>query len=142
MNNKEYTNQVAAGNFPKEMMVPLDLPFEDERGKIQNLVLSPITSTAIITSKAGTVRSNHYHNENWHYLYIVSGSMKYYERAIEAPNEAPYVEPIIVKAGEMVFTAPLRIHKTEFLEDTVMMSFGAGTKDHEHHEEDLVRVEF
>lgn len=140
MNNKEYTNQVAAGNFPNEIVVPLDPPFEDIRGKIQNLVLSPITSTAIITSKAGSVRSNHYHNENWHYLYIVSGSMEYYERDVDASGEN--VKPTIVKSGEMVFTAPHKVHKTVFLENTVMMSFGAGTKDHEHHEEDLVRVEF
>lgn len=140
MNNKEYTGQVAAGNFPNEIIVPLDPPFEDARGKIQNLVLSPITSTAIITSKAGSVRSNHYHNANWHYLYIVSGSMEYYERDVDASGEN--IKPIIVKAGEMVFTAPHKVHKTFFLENTIMMSFGAGTKDHEHHEEDLVRVEF
>jgi len=140
MNNKEYTSLVAVGNFPDEIIVPLDPPFEDARGKIQNLVLSPITSTAIITSKAGTVRSNHYHNANWHYLYIVSGSMEYYERDVDVSGEN--IKPIIVKAGEMVFTGPMKVHKTIFLEDTIMMSFGTGTKDHEHHEEDLVRVEF
>jgi quercetin dioxygenase-like cupin family protein len=140
MNNKEYTDRVAANNFPKEIIVPLDPPFEDVRGKIQNLVLSPITSIAIITSKAGTVRSNHYHNENWHYLYIVSGSMEYYERDVGASGGN--IPPVVVRAGEMVFTGPMKVHKTIFLEDTIMMSFGAGTKDHKHHEEDLVRVEF
>lgn len=140
MNNKEYTAQVNGGIFPDEIIVPLDPPFEDVRGKIQNLVLSPITSTAIITSKAGSVRSNHYHNANWHYLYIVSGSMEYYERDVDASGEN--IKPIIIRAGEMVFTAPHKVHKTVFLENTVMMSFGAGVKDHEHHEEDLVRVEF
>lgn len=140
MNNKEYTALVNGGIFPNEISVPLDPPFEDARGKIQNLILSPITSIATITSKAGSIRSNHYHHENWHYLYIVSGSMEYYERDLDASGED--IKPIIVKAGEMVFTSPLKVHKTVFLQDTVMMSFGAGTKDHEHHEEDLVRVEF
>lgn len=140
MNNKEYTAKVNNGDFPNEVIVPLDKGFEDIRGKIQNLLLTPITSVAIITSKAGSVRSNHYHLKNWHYLYIVSGSMEYYEREIAESSEN--IKPIIVKAGEMVFSGPMKVHKTVFLEDTVMMSFGAGTKDHEHHEEDLVRVEF
>lgn len=140
MNNQDYTAQVAEGNFPDEYIVPLDAPFKDARGVIQNLLLTPITSVAIITSKVGTVRSNHYHLKNWHYLYVVSGSMDYYERDINESGEN--MKPIVVKAGQMVFTGPMKVHKTVFLEDTVMMSFGAGTKDHEHHEEDLVRVEF
>jgi dTDP-4-dehydrorhamnose 3,5-epimerase-like enzyme len=139
MKNKEYTSLVNEGKFPSELRVPLDKPFEDARGKIQNLVLDPITSVAIITSKAGTVRSNHYHKTDWHYLYVISGSMKYYERDVDSDNQ---IEPIVVKAGEMVFTGPMKVHKTEFLEDTVMMSFAKNVRDHEHHEEDVVRVEF
>lgn len=140
MDNKKYAELVEAGDFPTEVKVPLDSPFEDARGVIQNLLLTPITSTAIITSKAGSVRSNHYHLKNWHYLYIVSGSMEYYERNIDESGKD--IKPLIVKAGEMVFTGPNKVHKTVFLEDTVMMSFGAGIKDHQHHEEDLIRVEF
>lgn len=138
MNNKEYTDFVNKGAFPVEQKVELDPPFEDARGAIQNIILSPM-SVAIITSKAGSVRSNHYHKTDWHYLYVISGSMEYYERAIDGSSN---VKPTIVKAGEMVFTPPNEVHKTIFLEDTVMLSIAKNIRDHEHHEEDVVRVEF
>ena len=138
MNNKEYTDLVNANNFPQEPLVPLDPPFEDVRGKIQNLLNCSIGAVAIITSKKDSVRSNHWHKSNWHYLYVVSGSVKYYERNLDGSNivEAEY------KAGDMFFTPPNKVHKTIFLADTVMMSFGRDSKDHHHHEEDVVRENF
>jgi quercetin dioxygenase-like cupin family protein len=139
MNNKEYTAQVDQGNYPSNKKVPLPKPFVNENGVIQNLLNTSINGTAIITSLAGSVRSNHYHKEDFHYLYVVSGSMEYYERGIE---EHFVGEPLIVKAGEMVFTPPLKVHKTVFLEDTVMLSFSKRNRDHVSHEEDIVRVRF
>jgi quercetin dioxygenase-like cupin family protein len=138
MNNREVTKAIDAGYFPLSANVPLDKPFVDDRGIIQNLLLTPINSVAIITSKAGSIRSNHYHKTDWHYLYVISGSLKYYERDVDGPSQ----EPIVVKAGQMIFTPPMAIHKTEFLEDTVMMSFAKNIRDHEHHEQDLVREEY
>ncbi len=139
MNNREITEAIDKGYYPVEKIIPLDAPFIDKRGVIQNLLLIPINSVAIITSKAGTVRSNHYHKTDWHYLYIISGSMNYYERDVEGSGD---VDPLLVTAGQMVFTPPMQVHKTEFLEDTVMVSFAKNIRDHEHHEQDLVRVEF
>jgi quercetin dioxygenase-like cupin family protein len=138
MKNTEYADAVHKGRFPDERLVPLDPPFEDARGAIQNILLSPVTSAAIITSKAGSVRSNHYHKTDWHYLYVISGSMEYYERPVDGAN----AEPIIVKAGQMVFTPPMHVHKTVFLEDTVLLSLAKNIRDHEHHEEDVIREEF
>jgi quercetin dioxygenase-like cupin family protein len=138
MKNTEYTESVNKGKFPSERLVSLDPPFEDVRGMIQNILLSPITSVAVITSKAGSVRSNHYHKTDWHYLYVISGSMEYYERPVDGSSN----EPIIIKTGQMVFTPPMHVHKTVFLEDTVLLSLAKNVRDHEHHEEDVVREEF
>jgi len=139
MNNKEYTQSVNDGNFPIERLVALAEPFKNEKGIIQNLLLTPITSVAIITSKAGSVRSNHYHKTDWHYLYILSGSLKYYERNIDTLID---IEPFIEKAGQMVFTPPKYLHKTEFIEDTIMISMAHNIRDHERHEADIIRQEF
>jgi oxalate decarboxylase/phosphoglucose isomerase-like protein (cupin superfamily) len=140
IDNKEYSELVSQGKFPDQQLVPLPTSFKDARGVIQNILLSPITSVAIITSKAGSVRSNHWHRENWHYLFVISGSMEYYERRVGDSEKDQ--EPIIVKAGEMVFTKPYYVHKTVFNEDTVLLSLGHGIKDHDHHEADLVREEY
>jgi quercetin dioxygenase-like cupin family protein len=140
MKNKEYTNAVSEDDFPSDPIVPLDDPFVDERGKIQNLLNTAINGAAIITSKAGTVRSNHWHRSDWHYLYVVSGSMKYYERPVDTDFQDG--KSYIVAAGEMVFTPPNFIHKTEFIEDTTMISFSKRNRDHDSHEEDVVREEY
>lgn len=140
MTNKEYTNAVDQKEYPSDPLVPLDSPFVDNRGSIQNLLNTSINGAAIITSKAGSIRSNHWHREDFHYLYVVSGSMEYYERDVgNLDNLQP---PIIVNAGQMVFTPPNKVHKTIFLEDTVLISFSKRNRDHKSHEEDLVREEY
>lgn len=139
MNNREYAKLVDEKAFPKEQQVPLDPPFEDARGVIQNLLLTPINSVAVIKSKAGSIRSNHYHLTDWHYIYVVSGSLKYYERGVE---DTVKPAPRLFKSGDMFFTPPMKVHKVEFLEDTVIMTFAKNIRDHEHHEEDVVRMEF
>src|ERR1700675_3073177 len=112
MNNKKYTQAVEQNKYPVSALVPLDMPFVDERGAIQNLLNTSINGAAILTSKKGSIRSNHYHREDFHYLYIISGSMEYYERDL---NEEFVGKPLIINAGEMVFTPPLKVHKTVFL---------------------------
>jgi quercetin dioxygenase-like cupin family protein len=140
MKNKEYTNAVEAKQYPNDAIVPLDGPFVDDRGSIQNLLNTSINGAAIITSKAGSIRSNHWHREDFHYLYVLSGSMEYYERDVGISGELQ--SPIIVKTGQMVFTPPNKVHKTVFLEDTVLLSFSKRNRDHESHESDLVREEY
>jgi dTDP-4-dehydrorhamnose 3,5-epimerase-like enzyme len=139
MNSTEYINAVINKDYPEDRFVPLDIPFEDDKGLIQNLLLdATIRSISVITSKHGSIRSNHYHKTDWHYLYIVSGSLRYYERDINGSNKIIKV----FKAGEMFFTPPMKVHKVEFLENTIMMSFAKNIRDHKQHEEDLIREEF
>ncbi len=136
MNNKEYSDLVNKGQYPEDNIVPLDNPFINDRGTIQNILNASINGVAIITSKAGVIRSNHYHKTDFHYLYVISGSMEYYERNI---NEKFVGDPLIVSAGQMVFTPPLKVHKTVFLQDTVLLSCSKRNRDHNSHEEDVVR---
>ena len=106
MNNKEYTDAVEQGKYPNDPLVPLPASFEDQRGVIQNLVNASINGVAIITSKKGTIRSDHWHREDFHYLYVVSGKMRYLEQSGEAfyevyPDE--WEKDFIVGPGDMVF---------------------------------------
>ena len=139
MINKEYTTAVENKDYPQSILVPLDVPFVNHNGLIQNLLNTPINGAAIIVSTKGSVRSNHYHKEDFHYLYIVSGSMEYYERGVDEEFTG---EPLIVGPGQMVFTPPMKVHKTVFLEDTFMISLSKRNRDHDSHEEDVVRLEF
>jgi len=123
---------------PSHRIVPLPAAFSDSRGAIQTLVEGGFSAAQIITSKAGTVRSNHYHKTDWHYLYVLSGSMRYLHRPVGSKQEP---ESAIVGAGQLVYTPPLVEHATEFLEDTVLLNLAGGARDQSSYEADLVRVE-
>lgn len=116
----------------------LPQPFIDARGSIQTLVQAAITSVQVITSKAGTVRANHWHRADSHYMYIVSGVMTYYHRAVGA-QDAP--TSYTLNAGDLVFTPSNVEHAAEFPEDCVFLNITTGPRDQETYENDIVRVE-
>ena len=72
--------------WPTEALVPTGKPYTDGRGTIHNLIEVSTGSTVLIDSKAGSVRANHFHKTDWHYCYLISGSMDYYHRAAGAPE--------------------------------------------------------
>jgi hypothetical protein len=137
--NQEFTNSVNIGKFPDNTFVPLDDRFTDNRGEIQNLILSQITSIARITSKRGTVRANHYHLTDWHYSYVEAGEIYYFERSV---GSGIIPEPKVIKAGMMFFTPPSMEHAMLFTKDTVFFTFAKNIRSHDSHESDLIRVPF
>lgn len=137
--NQAYTERVDGGFFDDDLIVPLDDCFNDFRGEIKNLLLTPITSVARITSKRGTVRANHYHLTDWHYSFVESGEIYYFERPI-GTKAVP--DPVKIRPGTMFFTPPNVEHAMLFAADTVFFTFAKNIRSHESHESDLVRVTF
>ena len=123
--------------WPTEGKVPLDPAHGDERGYIQSLVNFPMKNLSLITSRKGTVRSNHYHVTDWHYMYILKGAFDYYYLPTGS-TEAPKV--LRVNAGEMVFTPPMEDHATVFLEDTELLAMSRNPRDQATYESDVRRV--
>lgn len=64
--------------------------------------------------------------------------MHYFEREVGAKA---YPLPLVCKAGSLVYTGPMVEHRTYFPTDTVLVSISKNARDHEGHEEDLVRTE-
>ncbi|MAF36659.1 hypothetical protein CL622_06100 [archaeon] len=116
--------------------------FTDERGIIANLLPEgvDIKSVLYITSKAGSIRSNHYHKKDTHFCYILSGKAEWHEKPVDAP-EGTEIEKEVLGVGDMVFTPAMIIHGVKFLEDTVFLAFATESRDQENYEEDTVRVE-
>ena len=123
--------------WPTNTLVPLTAPHVDERGSIQGLVNFPVKNITLITSKKGSLRSNHYHKTDWHYMYMLSGSADYYYRPTGS-NEEP--KKIIIKQGDLVFTPPMEDHTTVFLEDSSLLAMSRLPRDQESYESDVVRV--
>ena len=116
-----------------------DEAHEDDRGYIQSLVNFPMKNLSLIFSNSGSLRSNHMHKEDWHYMYVLSGSFDYYFRPSETSEELQCVR---VKAGEMIFTPPMEDHACIFTEDTYLVVASRNPRDQETYERDTVRVEF
>ncbi|MBT7755639.1 MAG: cupin domain-containing protein, partial [Candidatus Magasanikbacteria bacterium] len=101
--------------WPAHGVVKLEKPFVDGRGSIKPLVDIMMKSAVMIESKAGSLRANHYHKTDWHYCYVVSGTIEYLHRLTGSKSEP---ETIIVNEGEMVFTPPMIDHGMKFPVDT------------------------
>ncbi|MEK7583043.1 MAG: cupin domain-containing protein [Patescibacteria group bacterium] len=115
--------------------------FKDARGVIAKILddgKTKIRSILYITGKRGTVRANHYHKQDTHYVYMLSGKMTYYEKAIAGKK----VEKAILKKGDMIFSPPKRIHAFKFLENTEWIVLSTMSRSQEHYESDTVRVKF
>lgn len=127
----------ATSFFPSGPILPLPAPFEDSRGVIQTLVEGGIHSVQAIFSKIGTVRANHYHKSDSHYMYVVSGKMKYFFRSAESQERPSWC---FVNQGQLIFTPPLVEHAVEFLEDTLFLNITANSRDQTQYESDIVKV--
>ena len=123
--------------WPKEVIVPLEQPFVDPRGEILPLMDLPMESCVLIKSKKGTVRANHYHQTDWHFCYVLAGSIEYYHR----PHGSEAIpQKVRIKTGQMFFTPPMVDHAMVFPEDTVFLTFGRNSRAQEVYEADVVRI--
>jgi quercetin dioxygenase-like cupin family protein len=123
--------------WPREVIVKLDKAFADARGAIQPLVDLPMESCVLISSLKGAVRANHYHRTDWHFCYVLSGSIEYYQRP-HGSGEAP--KKTLVNTGELFFTPPMVDHEMLFPEDTVFLTLGRNSRTQEAYEADVVRI--
>lgn len=132
------TSKKDQGQWPVGPVVCLPAPYEDVRGVIQTLVDGGIHSIQIITSKAGTVRANHYHKNDSHHMYVIKGTMRYFHRPVGDTSAPSWV---YVKEGQMVFTPPMMEHAVEFIEDSVFLNITGQARDQGTYEDDIVRVD-
>lgn len=121
------------------MNIDLPAPFIDERGSIQNLVSQPVGNVALIRSPRGAIRSNHYHKNDWHYLYVLSGRLLYFERDMGAQHVPA---PTWILKGHMIWTRPEKEHAVLFLANSEVLSMSRQPQTHAEHEADVVRVSF
>jgi len=119
----------------------IDPEFEDERGGIARVLEKgrfSLRAILRITSKAGTIRSNHYHKKDSHYIYVESGEMEYSEKKAESPRAK--LTTVKLGSGDLVFTGPMIIHAVKFLEDSVIYAFTSEKRGQDQYEKDTVRV--
>ena len=102
-----------------ETVKHIDPHFIDDRGQISNIFEGTIEHIAIITSKKGTIRANHYHKNIYQYIYLISGECETHSCDINCP-EKKYVQ--LVKPGDLIDTPPYTAHAQRFTQDSVFMA--------------------
>lgn len=138
MNNKEYGDSVNSGSYPENIVVPLDTPFVDNRGVIQNLWLAQSGSVTFIESVPGAIRARHKHHGDFHATYVINGKIKYTE--LEDDEKTIKLEKIF-NTGDMFFTRPDVFHIMEFIENTKMITINNIIKNHANYIKSISRME-
>ena len=60
---------------------------KDKRGDFKNIINDSFKNLSIIYSKKNSLRSNHYHLKDSHYIYILSGKMIYYYKKLNKKSK-------------------------------------------------------
>lgn len=118
-----------------EMIIPVDGLHVDARGEIVTLPPFTVNGVTVISSTTGAVRGNHYHLNESHLMYVVSGLMVYAEE-----DEAGHTRTSEVKPGESVVSAPRVAHCTVFPEPTVFVTLSDWDRRGRNYENEVVRI--
>lgn len=111
----------------------------DDRGNISDIFYNHhIDHIAIINSKKGAFRGDHYHKFTTQHILMTKGSLRYYYRKVDEDNSK--VKSVVVQEGEMVTTGPNEVHALEILEDNQFIAFSEGKRGGNDYESDTFRV--
>jgi dTDP-4-dehydrorhamnose 3,5-epimerase-like enzyme len=120
-----------------ETVRKIEAAFEDERGIIANILEEPVSHIAIITSKKGAIRANHYHPEQMQYVYLISGKYESLSKDVKDKNSKLQTQTIV--PGNLVITPPMIAHAWRVLEDSVMLNITTGPRDKGNFSEHTVK---
>jgi len=118
-----------------EKIKHIDSAFHDDRGDIFNVFEGRIEHIALITSKKGSVRANHYHKEDLQYIYLISGE---YESHCVDTRDTSKRQILKVKAGDIVETPPYIAHAQKFTEDSVFLALTTRQRESGKYESDTI----
>ncbi len=109
---------------------------KDDRGIIQDLLVTPLDAVTEIRTRKGAVRGNHVHYETTQWTYIAAGLLR-----VRTRNLAGIIEDRAYGPGEMACEEPGTAHAWEALEDTVVIVFTKGPRSGTAYESDTHRLD-
>ena len=135
-------NEIAAyfknENFVNYPFISIPQEFSDDRGLISNVADGKLGDVAVIKSNIGSVRANHYHREDWHLCYLISGEMEYIWKDFLGDKES---NKIVVASSQMIFTPSMTPHRIKFLEDSIFLSISRLSRISKNYENDTFKFE-
>jgi nucleoside-diphosphate-sugar epimerase/2-polyprenyl-3-methyl-5-hydroxy-6-metoxy-1,4-benzoquinol methylase/dTDP-4-dehydrorhamnose 3,5-epimerase-like enzyme len=118
-------------NFLEKVEVGTD-KFLDKRGCIDNFKLpEPINLIGLITSKAGTMRANHFHPIQEQKCLVVKGQFISILQDLIDKKSIKFTQ--IVNEGEITVTRPNVAHAMVFTKDTTFLNLVRGEREHKNY---------
>lgn len=96
-----------------EILQP-DFEFEDERGKLTQLVREGYSQFNIVFSKAGSFRGSHYHKKNRETFYVIFGR---FDVTLEKDGQS---KTLTFSQGDMFLIPPMVSHNFFYHSDTLL----------------------
>ena len=113
---------------------------EDARGAIKDVFDGEnIRHIGHITSKAGSVRGNHYHHVETQYTYLLRGKAYWYTKDLN--ESAAPVERILLEPGSLATDLPRVAHAITAIEDVEFIFFTDAVRTDDGYEKDTVRID-
>lgn len=117
------------------LLIPNNLRASESRGSILSVLDYPVQNVSIITSEKGSIRSNHYHKSDFHFMYVLYGKINYFFKKPNG-NEIHYIS---VENDQTIFTPALEWHATHFPIETKLVVCSKNPRDHKTYEKDTIR---
>jgi len=124
--------------FKKSKIINSELRDKDSRGSILSIVNTNLCNVSIIECNKNSIRSNHYHLSDWHYMFVLSGRINYFFTDIKIKK----IHYLNVLKDQIIFTPPMEIHCTHFPVNTKLIVCSKKKRDQKNYEKDTRRVEF
>lgn len=114
----------------------IKLTFEDSRGTITDIVEQiDFNGATIISSKAGSIRGNHYHKESVQYIYVLAGKM-----ISRSKKMGEKLTEVVVQRGDLISHEKYEAHMFEALENTTFLVLSSGLRTGQDYEKDTYRI--
>ena len=104
----------------------------------ESILSYEIKNVSIIETFPNSMRSNHFHHKDFHFMYILEGEIDYFFKPLNS-DEISYLK---IEAGTTIFTPNNEIHSCHFPVNTKMVVSSGFPRDQKTYEEDTVRIDF
>ena len=111
--------------------------FKDKRGWLKKILDGNFSSCIEIYSKKGSVRANHYHKKDKHFIYIIDGEILYFYRDRKKKAKTRIT---LMKKNDLFFTPAMQEHMAYFTQNTHFLAFSTRKRTQFDYEKDLVKV--
>jgi dTDP-4-dehydrorhamnose 3,5-epimerase-like enzyme len=132
----ELSSLFSNDHFLKYPIIEIPQSFRDERGLISNIADGNLGDVAVITSSAKSTRANHYHEDDWHLSFLLSGRMIYSWKSLDSSDKGE----IEVSASSLFYTPKRTVHRMYFLEQSTFIAVSKLNRNQENYELDTKRV--